>query len=88
MQTEQALYKPFALLAAVSSGMLAGAVFQRIWKAVAGEEDAPDATDEERAWSEILLASALQGALLGVTRAVLNRGGAQGVRRLTGKWPA
>lgn len=87
MQTEQVLYKPFTLLVTVGSGMLAGAVFQKVWKAAAGEDDAPDATDEERAWTEILIASALQGALLGVTKAVLNRGGAHGVRKLTGNWP-
>lgn len=88
MQTEQALYKPFTVAVTLTSGMLAGAVFQRIWKLAAHEDDAPDATDEERAWAEILIASALQGALLGLTKAVLNRGGAQGVRRITGRWPA
>lgn len=87
MQSDQVLYKPFTLLVTVCSGMLAGAVFQKVWKAAAGEDDAPDATDEERAWPEIVIASALQGALLGVTKAVLNRGGAHGVRKLTGTWP-
>jgi predicted metal-dependent enzyme (double-stranded beta helix superfamily) len=87
MQTEQALYKPFTILVTLTSSMLAGAVFQRIWKLAAHEDDAPDATDEERAWAEILFASALQGALLGLTKAALNRGGAHGVRKLTGTWP-
>lgn len=88
MQTEKVLYKPFTILVTVSSGMLAGAVFQKIWKMTAGEDDAPDATDEDRQWAEILIASALQGALLGLTKALLNRGGAKGVRKLTGNWPA
>jgi predicted metal-dependent enzyme (double-stranded beta helix superfamily) len=87
MQMEQALYKPFTLVVTLTSGMLAGAVFQKVWKLAAHEDDAPDATDEDRAWAEILIASALQGALLGLTRAVLNRGGAKGVRKLTGAWP-
>ncbi len=87
MQMEQALYKPLTLVVTLTSSMLAGAVFQKIWKTAAGEDDAPDATDEERAWMEILIASALQGALLGLTKAVLNRGGAKGVQKLTGNWP-
>ncbi|EST39624.1 hypothetical protein N566_00905 [Streptomycetaceae bacterium MP113-05] len=87
MQMDQALYKPFTIVVTLTSGMLAGAVFRQVWKLAAREDDAPDATDEERAWTEILVASALQGALLGLTRAVLNRGGAKGVHKLTGTWP-
>ncbi|MDT0379150.1 DUF4235 domain-containing protein [Streptomyces sp. DSM 42041] len=88
MQTDQALYRPFTMVVTLTSGMLAGAVFQKVWKLAAHEDDAPDATDEERAWAEILMAAALQGALLGLTKAILNRGGAKGVRKLTGTWPA
>lgn len=68
--------------------MLAGALFKQIWKLVAGEEDAPKATEQDRTWREVLLAAALQGAIFGVVKAVVDRGGAKGVRRLTGTWPA
>ena len=43
--------------------------------------------DMERRWGEILAAAALQGAIFAVVRAAVDRGGAVGVRRLTGRWP-
>jgi hypothetical protein len=54
---------------------------------VAGEDDAPNATDEDRGWTEIIIAAALQGAIFAAVKAAVDRGGAEGVRRLTGKWP-
>ncbi|MGW0532840.1 DUF4235 domain-containing protein [Streptomyces sp. NPDC003032] len=81
------LYKPLGMAFGMLGGAVAGALFKRTWKAVAGEDDAPDAHDEDRAWREILAAAALQGAIFAVVRAVVERGGAVGVRRVTGRWP-
>ncbi|MFK4067754.1 DUF4235 domain-containing protein [Streptomyces sp. NPDC029674] len=83
----QVLYKPLGLAFGMAGGALAGALFNRTWKAVAGQDDAPDAHDEERDWGEILAAAALQGAIFAVVRAAVDRGGAIGVRRVTGRWP-
>jgi uncharacterized protein DUF4235 len=82
------LYKPFAILFGLLGGMIASALFSKVWKAVAHEDDAPDASDEERGWKEILSAVALKGAIAGVVKAVIQRSGATGVRGLTGTWPA
>ncbi|QEV17469.1 DUF4235 domain-containing protein [Streptomyces alboniger] len=81
------LYKPVGMAFGMLGGMAAGALFQRTWKAVAGEDDAPDAHDEERTWREILAAAAIQGAIFAVVRAAVERGGAVSVRRVTGRWP-
>ena len=80
-------YKPVGVLLGVTAGMLAGVVFRQIWKVTAGDGEAPNATDEDRGWGEILAAAALQGAIFSVVRAAVDRGGAVGVRRLTGRWP-
>lgn len=82
------LYRPLGLGFSVAGGVLAGMLFKQIWKLVAGEEDAPKATEQDRTWREVLLAASLQGAIFGVVKAVVDRGGAKGVRRLTGTWPA
>jgi hypothetical protein len=82
------LYKPFAILSGLLGGMIAGAIFSKVWKALAHEDDVPDASDEERRLKEILPAVALKGAIAGVVKALLSRGGATGVRGLTGTWPA
>ncbi|MGN9913013.1 DUF4235 domain-containing protein [Phytohabitans sp. LJ34] len=81
-------YKPVGMLLGIGAGIVAGAIFKQIWKIAAGDDEAPDATDEERGWGEILAAAALQGAIFAVVKAAVDRGGASGVRRLTGRWPA
>jgi hypothetical protein len=81
-------YKPVGLLLGAASGMAAGAVFKQVWKRIGRDDDAPNATDEERDWSEILVAAALQGAIFALVKAAVDRSAATGVRRLTGKWPA
>jgi predicted metal-dependent enzyme (double-stranded beta helix superfamily) len=81
------LYKPLGLGVSVFAGVLAGAVFKQVWKLVADEEEAPEATDSSYGWGEVLIAAALQGATFAVVKALVNRGSAAGVRRLTGTWP-
>lgn len=83
----RAAYKPVGVLLGLAAGAVAGAVFQRVWKATAGDGEAPNPTDEDRGWGEILAAAALQGAIFAVVRAAVDRGGAVGVRRVTGRWP-
>lgn len=80
-------YKPVGLLLGIGAGAVAGFVFKEVWKLASGDDDAPNATDEDRGWGEVLAAAALQGAIFALVKAVVDRGGAAGVRKLTGKWP-
>lgn len=81
------LYKVLATLFGLVGGLIAGAIFQRLWKVLPGAEQAPRPTDEDSRWREVLPAAALQGAIAGGVRAAVQRGGATGVRHLTGTWP-
>ncbi|MBM0259316.1 DUF4235 domain-containing protein [Micromonospora sp. 4G55] len=83
----RAAYKPVGVMLGLAAGTVAGAIFRQIWTMTAGDGEAPSATDEDRGWGEILAAAALQGAIFAVVRAAVDRGGAVGVRRLTGRWP-
>lgn len=87
VKTSKVLYKPVGLVLGALSGMAAGVLFKQTWKVLGHDEDAPDATDEDRSWPEVLLAAALQGAIFAGVKAAVDRGGASGVRRLTGTWP-
>lgn len=87
MKASKIVYKPFGMALGAVSGMVAGAAFKQAWKLLGHQDDAPDATDEDRAWGEIVLAAALQGALFAVVKALVDRGGATATRRLTGTWP-
>jgi predicted metal-dependent enzyme (double-stranded beta helix superfamily) len=80
-------YKPVGILMGMAAGAIAGAAFKQVWKLASGDDDTPNATDEDRGWVEILAAAALQGAIFAVVKAAVDRGGATGVRKFTGEWP-
>ena len=83
----KAFYTPISIVFSVLGGLLAGAVFKQIWKRISGEEESPKALESEYGWKEILPAAALQGAIFALVKAMVQRGGAKGVQRLTGFWP-
>lgn len=81
------LYKPFGILFSVLGGILAGSIFKQIWKRISDEEDPPGAKESEYGWKEVLPAAMAQGAIFGLVKAAVDRGGAQGFQKLTGVWP-
>ncbi|MFF3006758.1 DUF4235 domain-containing protein [Kitasatospora sp. NPDC057940] len=81
------LYKPFGLVFGAFGGVIAGALFKRLWALLGHEEKAPQATDQDRTWREVLTAAALQGAVFALVKAAVDRSGAVGTHRLTGAWP-
>jgi Protein of unknown function (DUF4235) len=81
------LYKPLGMAAGVIGGVLARAIFKRVWRLAAGEDEAPNAINADYGWRQVLTAAALQGAIFAVVRAAVDRGAAEGVRKLTGFWP-
>jgi hypothetical protein len=80
-------YRAIGTAVSVLGGLAATAIFHRIWRTAADEEEAPKATDPRRSWPEILIAAALDGAIFAVVRAVLERSIATTARELTGTWP-
>lgn len=80
-------YKSLSLLAGILSGALAGAVFTRIWRAVADEDEAPEPTALDHRTREVLLAAALHGAVFGLVKAAIDRAAAKGYQRFTGNDP-
>ncbi|MFI6507148.1 DUF4235 domain-containing protein [Streptosporangium sp. NPDC050855] len=75
--------------ASAASGMLggaiAGAIFKQVWKFASGKDDAPQATNEEYGWREVLVAAAIQGAIFGVVKAAIDRSASRSIHRATGK---
>jgi hypothetical protein len=80
------LYKPMTMLVSVLGGIVAGAIFKKAWQLVAREDEAPKATDARRGWPEVLLAAAVQGAIFALVKAAVDRGAAEGTRKVTGVW--
>ncbi|MFE7094403.1 DUF4235 domain-containing protein [Streptomyces erythrochromogenes] len=87
MKASTVAYKPVGMALGALGGALAGLAFKQVWKHLGHDDDAQDATDEDRSWREILIAATLQGAVFALVKAAIDRGGAVAVRRLTGTWP-
>ncbi len=87
MNKSKLVYRPVGLIAGAVAGMAAGVLFKQVWKLAAGDDDTPDALDQERTWAEVLAAAALQGAIFALVKAAVDRGTARGVQRVTGNWP-
>jgi hypothetical protein len=49
------LYRPLSLVVSVLGGILAGAVFKKVWALVSGEEEAPEATSPGYSTQEVLV---------------------------------
>ena len=81
------VYKPFGLLVGVAGGLAARALFRRAWATLAHEHEAPEATDRDRSWREVIVAAAIQGAVFGGVKALVDRAGAAAFSRITGVWP-
>lgn len=85
--TMNTLYRPLGLLFGALGGVAASAVFSVVWQHLSGEDEAPHPTDPDYSWQEVLVAAAVQGAIFGLVKAAIDRGGAKGWERLTGVYP-
>jgi len=83
------LYRPWGLIASLVGGLIAGQVFQQLWKRVDPDasDDPPKPLQSEYPLAKILVAALVQGAIFSVVRALINRGGARLFERWTGEWP-
>ena len=82
------LYRLVAMLVSVLGGMLAGAIFKRVWKLAAGEEEAPTATDVRHGdGGEILPPRPSRARSSRWSRRASTAATAEGTRKLTGVWP-
>ncbi|MGB3439286.1 MAG: DUF4235 domain-containing protein [Actinophytocola sp.] len=87
MNTNKIIYKPVGLLIGVLGGVLATTAFNKVWGAIANTDEAPDPTEKDATWGQVLLAATIQGAIFGVVKAAVDRAGATGYRKVTGEWP-
>jgi len=88
-RTAKILYRPWGLAASIIGGIIAGQVFQQVWKKLdpAATDDPPKPLESEYSLQKVLLAALIQGAIFSVVRALINRGGARLFERWTGEWP-
>ncbi|HEX2015125.1 MAG TPA: DUF4235 domain-containing protein [Solirubrobacteraceae bacterium] len=80
------VYKPFGILMGVLAGVISKKLFERAW-ALIDREEPPAPTTQRTTWPKVLAAAAVEGVTFKVTRAAVDRVGAQGFEHLTGVWP-
>ena len=81
------IYRPFGLLFSVLGGILAAVAFKQLWRLLSHADEPPKATEGDYGWREILPAAMLEGAIFGVVKAAVDRGGARAFQKVTGTWP-
>lgn len=83
------LYRPWGLVASLLGGLIAGQIFQQVWKHLDPDasDDPPKPLESEYRLRKILVAALIQGAIFSVVRALIDRGGARAFERWTGEWP-
>ena len=83
------LYRPVGIIGGITAGILAGQVFQQIWKRVTAGDDAdpPKALESEYPLRQVLIAATVQGAIFAFVKAAIDRGGARAFQKWTGEWP-
>ena len=80
-------YPPVSLAASVGGGLLAGAVFRRVWQAVGDDQPPPEPKDLSRYTRDGLVGAALQGVVFSLARAAVDRATAHGYRAVTQESP-
>jgi hypothetical protein len=80
------IYKPFGIVIGILAGLLAKRLFGAVW-GVFDKEEPPKPTTQEAPWGKVLAAAAVQGVTFKITRALVDRAGANGFNYLTGIWP-
>jgi hypothetical protein len=83
------LYRPIGITGSLLGGLVAGQVFQQVWKhATPGDNaDAPKPLESEYRLRDILVAAAIQGVIFSLVKTLVNRGGARLFQKWTGEWP-
>jgi hypothetical protein len=83
------LYRPWGLVASLLGGLIAGQIFQQVWKRADPDssDDPPTPLQSEYRLPKVLIAALVQGAIFSAVRALINRGGARAFERWTGEWP-
>lgn len=82
------LYKPTSMVCSIVGGLLATAVFNRVWSALGHDDQAPNPTALDRGGREAVFGAALHGAVFGLVKALVDRAGARSYYRVTGDDPS
>jgi len=80
------MFIPFRLVGGLLAGLVAGKLFDRLWRLV-DKEQAPDPGSREVSLAKLAFALLLQGAVFRAVRGLFDHGSRVAFKRVTGRWP-
>lgn len=80
------LFIPVSVAGALIAGILSRKAFDQVWGLIDGDEP-PSGKHRDIQWSRLLLAGALQGAILRMVKEAADHGSRRAFYRTTGTWP-
>src|SRR3954449_10076745 len=74
-------YKPLGIVSGIVGGLIAGQVFNLVWKKLSHESDTPEPLSRAYSTREVLIAATLQGAIFGLIKTAVDRYGMKAYRK-------
>jgi hypothetical protein len=80
------LFAPLGIVAGLLAGFLAQKGFERVWALIDAEEP-PEPDQSDVAYSKLIPALIVEGAVFRLTKGVVDHAVRGGFARATGRWP-
>jgi len=80
------IFTPISILSGLVAGIVAGKIFELVWGLI-DDGDAPDPKHREIAYLKLVLALAIEGAIIRLVRGFVDHGSRHAFHRVTGGWP-
>ncbi len=80
------LFTPVSIVGFLVGATLGSKAFSAVWGAI-DEEDPPKPKDRRVSWSKLLMASAVEGAVVRVVRSLVDHSTRRAFYNVTGIWP-
>lgn len=87
--TAKRLYRGAGLVSGMVGGLIASQGYKHLFKRLAHNDldEAPQPLSTEYPIKEIVISTAIQGAIYALVKMAIDRGGARLFERVTGEWP-
>ena len=80
------VFAPIGIVAGLLAGLVAKKGFERLW-AVLDDAEPPGADQQQATYPKLIAALAVEGAIFGLTKGVVDHATRSGFARMTGTWP-
>ncbi|HKF80868.1 MAG TPA: DUF4235 domain-containing protein [Thermoleophilaceae bacterium] len=80
------VFVPISVIGSLIAGFLAKKIFEQVWGLI-DEEEPPESEHRRASWGKLIVAAALEGAILRAVRIVADHSSRKAFAGVTGSWP-